>query len=868
EAFLRFLSQNFRRLLAIEVITLVLFVALIGVRLTNPDLWHHPMGGEKPMDFAYFNAVLRTTVFPAYDPWYAGGNLNYYYFGYVIVGVPVLLLKIVPAFAYNLLVPTVFATTGIGAFSAAFNIVDSWKTRRIETHASEKVAVQRRLGNPWIAGITALLLCVVLGNLDTPRILIEEGIARLGGYERPTGLENFLRDQYIEENGILPAGDDLTAIQQRAEANNLADRIVYETSIRIDLFTSFGAGLQRTIAGDPLPIGSNRWYWGPTRIISETPGVGGNAITEMPYFTFVYGDLHAHMISMPLMLFALAFVFYEVRNANRDDRTIFAQGLALFLGALTIGMMKAINTWDWPSFMLLATIGLGYAWWRRWERTFDTRNIPQRLLFIAIEAAILGVLVWRFLEVSETSTSFLRVIHLYALILVAIVALLWHGSQLISEGFNRLSLMHMLVYVGGFIGLAAFVVAPYDYWFASSYSSIRLWEGAQTPLWAYWNIHGLFLFLITSLLLWETGRWLRETRVRDLRGNTVVVQILGGILILTIVAALAAMLLGYTVGLIVIPLIVWIGILFFRPGQSLALQYILVLAGFALAITLGTEIVVLDGDIGRQNTVFKFYIQVWLIFSVVGGAAFAWLLQHADRWRLSTQLVWFIPLMFMVAAAAMFPFSSTRARMVDRFVPDLPPTLNGLDYMSETNHYLIDFGVVIPLDNDYQIITWLQDNVEGTPVVMEGRSLASEYRYNGRISINTGLPTVLGWRWHQIQQRTIEPLNRFIPQRESNIQYFYGEDDIMSALEMIRYYEIEYIIVSDMERAMYPDGIDKFNRMVEMGILSVAFQHGEGVIYQVDHQAVNAQLIAQSVFNDAVELDFTLLPAFVPGSAV
>ncbi|MDQ7037439.1 MAG: DUF2298 domain-containing protein, partial [Anaerolineae bacterium] len=129
EDFVDYLRVYRHRLIAIEVIALLLYVAFIGVRLINPDLWYHPMGGEKPMDFAYFNAVLRSTAFPAYDPWFSGGFINYYYFGYVIVGVPVLLLKVVPSFAYNLIVPTLFSITGIAAFSVAFNIVDSWKSR-------------------------------------------------------------------------------------------------------------------------------------------------------------------------------------------------------------------------------------------------------------------------------------------------------------------------------------------------------------------------------------------------------------------------------------------------------------------------------------------------------------------------------------------------------------------------------------------------------------------------------------------------------------------------------------------------------------------------------------------------------------------
>ena len=55
----------------------------------------------------------------------------------------------------------------------------------------------RRLGNPWVAGIAALLLAVVLGNLDTPRVFLT-GVAQAGGYEQPNGIAE-LSGQPIHE---------------------------------------------------------------------------------------------------------------------------------------------------------------------------------------------------------------------------------------------------------------------------------------------------------------------------------------------------------------------------------------------------------------------------------------------------------------------------------------------------------------------------------------------------------------------------------------------------------------------------------------------------------------------------------------------
>ena len=109
-----FLQAHWKLLVGIEVVYLAFFAVDLAIRYGNPDLWHPYFGGEKPMDFAYLNAVIKTTFFPAYNPWFSGGFINYYYFGQVISATLVKLTGIVPEVSYNLLLPMFFAMTASG----------------------------------------------------------------------------------------------------------------------------------------------------------------------------------------------------------------------------------------------------------------------------------------------------------------------------------------------------------------------------------------------------------------------------------------------------------------------------------------------------------------------------------------------------------------------------------------------------------------------------------------------------------------------------------------------------------------------------------------------------------------------------------
>ncbi len=93
------------------------FTLFLLLRSLNPDSWHPFWGGEKPMEFAHLNAILRADSFPSADPWYAGGVLNYYYFGTFLVANLIKITGIPAEIAFNLATPLFPAMLAAAAFS-------------------------------------------------------------------------------------------------------------------------------------------------------------------------------------------------------------------------------------------------------------------------------------------------------------------------------------------------------------------------------------------------------------------------------------------------------------------------------------------------------------------------------------------------------------------------------------------------------------------------------------------------------------------------------------------------------------------------------------------------------------------------------
>jgi YYY domain-containing protein len=720
------IKEEWRYYLIIEALGLIAFVLFLLVRTGNPDLWHPFKGGEKPMDFSYLNAVIKSITFPPFDPWFAGGYINYYYYGFVIVGMPIKLLGIIPAVAYNLVLPLWYSLLILGAFSVGWNLYQGIP-RPTALRVGEKKG-KHVLGAAFGVGLVTAILLAVLGNLGTVKLLLH-------GFQR------------IAAGGM--------AINEAS----LGQQIGWTLQ-----------GFVQFLQGTRLPFYPGDWYWFPSRVIPGEP------ITEFPYFTFIYADLHAHLIAFPITVLAISWglsaVLSKARWGEKDGRfKIIGLAISFILGGIVIGALRPTNTWDFYTYLVFSCAALLYSILKHYR--------PQ-------------------------------------------LKLNFNGSQWVEKiGVALIAILTL-------VSLSLFLYQPFAYWFGQGYTQVDLWEGTRTPLDSYFTHWGLFLFIIVSWMIWETYHWMKTTPSSALRKLIPYRAWISMILAISLILLVVFFVMGVPVGMIALPLGLWVVVLMLRPDRSDAGRFHLFMIGTALTLTLAVELIYLPGDIGRMNSVFKFYLQAWILFALSAGVCFVWLLKSLRYWRNHLVFLWQLSLFLLVVSAALFTVMGTKDKINDRMVPDAPQGLDGMAFMAYATYY--DMGINMQLVEDYYAIRWMQDHIEGSPVILEGQ--AYEYRWGNRYTIYTGLPGVVGWNWHQRQQRAVLR-NTVVQDRVNRVNTFFTTEDIAYAVEFIQAYDVAYIVVGQLEQAFYPEsGLEKFNTY-DGQLWDAVYRVGSTTIYQV-----------------------------------
>lgn len=742
-----------------EVLFGAAFLLFVGIRILNPDLWQPWQGGEKLMDIAYLNAVMRSAHLPPYDPYYAHGILNYYYYGQFLMSIPTRLTGLWTQVAFNLAVPTLFALTVCSAFSIGYSLAG----RILDRATGER----DRVGYGIAHGLFGALFVAVFGNLASATQIIE----RLG-WVSPS-----------EFTSKLPG---LEAAVKGASG-------AWEILVNGARFPGFN-------------------YWDPSRVVGYT-------INEFPYWSFLFADLHPHMMNIPFTLLVIAFAL----NCLLRDRAPVRDGLpasegatpvgelsllrssfrylwrrldwGMLLGwlvwALALGALWPTNSWDWPAYAGLSGLILLIVWVRRYGKQ---GIVPALLAALALAAGSL-VLYWPFIR------------------------------------------YYAAIYVGFGWSLAR----------------------THTVLGEFIEVWGFFLFLAITLLLillarqrtrWACLRFLQlgvrypaklhriERLCRahvSLSGRAPRLCLAGASVLVLLVLAVAWK--GYWVLVLMVPLLVLAITLLLQARMPRERRFVLALIFTAFLLLVGVELFYLkdhlDGDqVGwwRMNTLFKFYLQVWIMLGAALGPSLPGIWRATEAWSGVWRGLWTVALGLLLVAVSIFALVGTPVRVIDRFPGERPPigTLDGMAFMTVGSYTWPDDTNRIPLIGDYEAIRWLQENVKGTPVQAEAP--VGYYReFGGRVSSITGLPTVYNEQ-HEREQRWGWQNAR----RSAQVHDFFATNNPQRALDLADEMDIEYVYIGPLERTQYPQSMAKWQQLVDEGFLSIAYQNDLVTIYRLE----------------------------------
>jgi len=771
--FVQFFKTRVRLILYVEVLFLIAFLFGAFLRSLSPGIEHT----EQPMDFAFLNGILRSEHFPPLDPWLSGHTISYYYFGYLMVAVVVQLSGVPSSIGFNLALSMLFALTAIGAYGVVFNLVAR----------AEESRAERNLRKAFLFAPVAAFLILVLGNF--------EGVLEIL-YAHGFGSASFW--QWIGIDGL------------------------------------------NTPYLSPVwyPSDPGWWWWRATRMINTF--VQGQStdytIAEFPFFSFKLGDMHPHILALPLGLLALAlslqFLFERHQTARDGEGAIASSAMALswqsrlsqlllgyhwvevLVAMIVLGSLGFANSWDLPTYLFIFLCVIAIVQYRLHGR-WSGRLIWQ-LLSLAMVVGLGSILLYIpfYLEFRSQASGVLpvsgpgtRPVHF---LLFWGVFLFLFGSLLVPEVVRAVRGVSRNPRQGLWALAAAY--SPVVVWRVAITAKDTMLPGPGTPAHQAWSLWLLPLAAATVLYV----------LFRRISAGLAAIPSVDGSLALVDVQGLNPYPSPLPLREEICPLSPWgrAGVRAVHPPPATApdriapVVFALLLGFVGLLLTLGAELFFIRDVFGtRMNTVFKFYYQAWVLLAISSGFALYYCQSIWNAMRrpwVHLRYAWWLALLLLVAGALVYPLAVVQSDLGNS---QGSGALDGLDFVQRSN------------PDEYQAIAWLQSNVRGTPVILEAPG-DRDYSELSRVSARTGLPTVIGWVGHELQWHGSDALFRG---RSQDVDRIYTSADQAEMLGLLHRYDVRYVYVGQIEKAKYGTGVS--DRFAKIG--RVVFQNKTVTIFEL-----------------------------------
>jgi YYY domain-containing protein len=496
-------------------------------------------------------------------------------------------------------------------------------------------------------------------------------------------------------------------------------------------------------------------WWNPSRVIPNT-------INEFPAFSFILSCFHAHVLTLAFTIVGIALAFNLF--LEHDGKGLFAFGhgwrLPFTLGvtALLLGGLFVMNGWDLPTYVGIALICLCLQQWLAYQSHF-------RL-------------------------------------------------ELLLDAFTACATLTALSFI---------LYAPFYLGFVSPSQGIGIVSSAdRTPIADEILIYGMFAFMFISLLVataFRKGEALPKSEMLSIsstvgRDKASRANIIAFFIVFAIAIFVFVMLHNSLTFVFAGAITTFAAILILNNLRDRALAFTLLIGGCAFGLIALCELFylrdVFAGSLPRMNTIFKFYFQSWALLSVTCGAGLYFVLDRfrpepllprfQQRMQRGVECLWIAGFALLLVASFAYPIGGSYART--NHFSGASSSLDGMRYLQNCAAFQCGYNT----SGDYYAIRWINSHISGDPVIVE--AVGNDYSMYGRVSVFTGLPTIMGWVGHEYQWR-VNWLNKGLNavdfnSRKADVQTIYTNPNPNVVLRLLARYHASYLYVGELEREAYP----------------------------------------------------------------
>ena len=563
-----------------------------------------------------------------------------------------------------------------------------------------------------------------------------------------------------------------------------------------------GHGLLPLFQKMGFPVGETDAFFYPdsTRYIGHNPVVtingGDYTIEEFPFYSYLIGDLHAHVASMIIVILIACLMLALINSAAYPDnkemklkcsfdnlrsggrlaeeykRTL---SLPFILGAVLLGVAQMTSYWDFLFYFIFCSMAV---------LIINTRISKS---FTDVWGAIYFILNTAFI------LSFYLVSGSNPLLLISLESVLMVAAYLFSVidpcALSRTAFQMSFLFTAGHL-----VALPFNLKFDMISNSLGRVKNTSHPyqLFILWGTHViicLFFFIWTIVnknYRFSSGKKKASavTAIEDDNHNgwsNPIQKFFGQRNIADVFIC------GITV----------VGILFIIAPEIFYVRDIYT-----------------EGYL-RSNTMFKFTFAAFIMLSEAmcyAAVRLIWFITKKGTFSSPALIAGFISIILMVIPAH-YSYISLYQRCEENLAKSNYKGLDGTAYLEthiSTDSYDEYEG---NLSGYLKAIEWFNQNVKGSPVICEGYS--ESYTDGNVISAFTGLPTVIGWqtheelwRYHGIVDKASDKLvadperdvwKNILTPRHTDVDFIYLESDRDGIQNIINKYKIEYIVLGGIE---------------------------------------------------------------------